>query len=84
VRGTFRDRFVELAPGQQAVRTGLLGSRCRPSQRFSTGELTDKGSVSARMVLERRESVVESLYAVLVEGTPNILDACDEQANALV
>jgi hypothetical protein len=36
------------------------------------------------MVLERRESVVASLYAVLVEGTPNILDACDEQANALV
>jgi hypothetical protein len=41
-----------------------------------TRELTDKGSVSAR--LERRESVVESPYAVLVEGRPNILDACDE------
>jgi hypothetical protein len=65
VRGTFRDRFAELAPGQQAVRTGLLGSRCRPSQRSSTRELNRQGSVSARMVLERRESVVESLYAAL-------------------
>jgi hypothetical protein len=34
-------------------------------------------------MLERRESVAESLYADLVEGTLNILDACDEQANAL-
>jgi feruloyl-CoA synthase len=44
---------------------------------LDTGELTDKGSVSAKMVLKRRASVVESLYddEDAIDRAPDILGA---------
>jgi hypothetical protein len=42
---------------------------------LDTGELTDKGSVSAKIAPERRTSVVESLYGDLVTDAPGIIDA---------
>jgi feruloyl-CoA synthase len=45
---------------------------------LDTGEFTDKGSDSAKMVLERRASVVESLCGDLAEDAPDIIDVHDE------
>ena len=44
---------------------------------LDTGELTDKGSVSAKTVLDRRRYVLDSLYARDADHGANIIDVDD-------
>ncbi|MCC8939488.1 feruloyl-CoA synthase [Bradyrhizobium sp. Arg68] len=75
VRAAFRERFVR-------VLTGATGSsnRIRRAMLLDTplsidrGEVTDKGSINQRAVLEHRADVVEMLYASAPSASVIILD----------
>jgi feruloyl-CoA synthase len=79
VRGALQQRLAALARAAtgSSNRVMRIAVQTEPAL-IDTGELTDKGSVSARMVLERRASVVESLYRSVFDGAPDILEASEE------
>jgi len=83
VRQALQERLAALAGAAtgSSNRVVRISVETEPAL-IDTGELTDKGSVSARMVLERRAGVVESLYRSVIDGAPDILEAREELRSA--
>jgi feruloyl-CoA synthase len=79
VRRALQERLAALARSAtgSSNRIVRIAVQTEPAL-LDTGELTDKGSVSAKMVLERRAGVLESLYRESIEDSPDILDARHE------
>ena len=65
IRDAFRERFQKLLAGATGSSIRASPARCCSNAPLSIdrGEVTDKGSINQRAVLEHHSALIETLYA---------------------